>query len=391
MQNPFMEPDYKKNSLTSKIIDNYHIDNVTMGRDKTMNIFVRSKDTRKKYYIKWYEHDIDDADGSWESRVKLEQAFAKFLLDKFVLTGKTPHINRYLDLVSDCENADEQIELMLGRDCPPIRNIIGVDIDRNVANPFCVKVSDIRASMLSDKYDLMISQYGGKPLYDFMDRLCLSVEKRGFRRSEFFRRKVEELNRIYFQMIFTIAVIKEQYPGYIHGNLFSRNIVVDVVNTYSNLDYLAYHINGKIFYTKCNGPHAKMIDFEESRINKPGMDFRTLFPGKKEVYYPTGPDDEYFDMWSLLGIQWYNSVQCGHDCRIITHVLEKFLNMDISKDIAKLLRNPGVRHYVDSGIQGLDKMESFVKKPMEYLESDIFDEYTKLPDNARIIYRFNEK
>src|SRR5690606_1066114 len=52
---------------------------------------------------------------------------------------------------------------------------------------------------------------------------------------------VNDFDRILFQLIFTLAIIKDDYIGFIHGDFFMRNILLNEEKNYKFYDYVAYH------------------------------------------------------------------------------------------------------------------------------------------------------
>lgn len=75
------------------------------------------------------------------------------------------------------------------------------------------------------------------------------------------------LNRLYFQVFYTLETIKLKYPNYIHSDLFIRNIMTKN-NNYNNDEYIRYHYKKMIFDVPANGLHIKLNDFGMNQLSK---------------------------------------------------------------------------------------------------------------------------
>jgi hypothetical protein len=78
------------------------------------------------------------------------------------------------------------------------------------------------------------------------------------------------LDRIIFQTLFTLEVIKKKYPEFIHGDLFIRNILTKTLdNKYADKNYyLRYHLNNTVYDLPYDGVFIKINDFGNAQLNK---------------------------------------------------------------------------------------------------------------------------
>ena len=69
------------------------------------------------------------------------------------------------------------------------------------------------------------------------------------------------IDRISFQTIFTLAIILDKYPTFVHNDFFLRNILGTIENKYEMNEYVEYNFKGKKFYLHANGFYIKINDF----------------------------------------------------------------------------------------------------------------------------------
>jgi hypothetical protein len=99
------------------------------------------------------------------------------------------------------------------------------------------------------------------------------------------------LNRLYFQVFYTLEIIKKIYPKYCHNDLFIRNVMTKNVN-YSENEYIRYHYNKMTFDLPANGLHVKINDF--------GMNQLTNVLFKKYDIKDKIIDNPYRDYFSII-------------------------------------------------------------------------------------------
>jgi len=91
---------------------------------------------------------------------------------------------------------------------------------------------------------------------------------------------VAELDRILFQIIFTINIIQLRFPDFIHNDLFVRNILCFIISGYDKNDVYEYRIEGRVFHVPVDGICVFITDFGRTQLDK-----KTLkkFGNKHEV------------------------------------------------------------------------------------------------------------
>ena len=391
MQDPFTSPVYKKNSLTPEITDFYDIIDIVDVSAKFLNIYVKSKDRGYKYTIQW----IPQGKSKDTKTPKFNNlTFSKFLTEKFVKNNRSPHIASYLDSKIGCPGSVQALSKILGIGCPDIRSII----NKNAVRDHRAGICEIMARQLAydrDCADLIITRGWGRTMRSLLKKITRGIDERAFRKEDYVFRKIEGLNRIIFQTIFTLAVIRSAYPGFSHGYLVPPNVLVEKVDSYNENEYSAYYINDKIFYVKCNGLHGKIRNFGFSYIpgdehDKNGMGYNSLRTAEETKEYPIGPDDNSFDMWNLLVPIWAGIRLGEHNLDgNIAAYLSRFFNMKLDEYILDFMSDPYNYENLQDGIDGIHLLDKFVMPPEQYLGTSVFDEYLMLPEDAKIVHHFN--
>jgi hypothetical protein len=75
------------------------------------------------------------------------------------------------------------------------------------------------------------------------------------------------LDRILFQILYTLEIIKNDFPFFTHRDFFIRNILAIDINDDEN-NYVRYNLNGKSYDLKNNGICIKINDFGMCQVNK---------------------------------------------------------------------------------------------------------------------------
>ena len=109
--------------------------------------------------------------------------------------------------------------------------------------------------LLDDKLHIIILEYCYTNISDYIENFLKNYNKFEF---------IKIINRIIFQVIYTLAVIQEKYPKFIHNDLFLRNIMAITETKYNNNEYIEYKYNGVKYYLPANGIYIKINDFNFS-------------------------------------------------------------------------------------------------------------------------------
>jgi hypothetical protein len=322
----------------------------------------------------------------------------QFLVKNFVLNDRTPHIAGIYNF-QIVSNLDKVLDQLLMEKCPRIDDTYLKKYDQRT-----LALCDLKMKM---KYNL-IKQSCYTTILEFcplqlstMLYNIMNFVKNSKKKEDAVHVVTLFLKRIIFQIIFTLAIIKEDYPGFRHGDLFIRNILGTKIDHIPEDYFVAYHYKQKIFYQSCIGPYIKIIDFDYAILAdelKPNV--YALFKNfdKYKHYNPFNAKNDLFtilydiyDGQNLGGESiTYLHQELGLDDELMEPVyntLHQFLDLNVIKKITK--ENKSI---LDNtwNIDDIPILEECVRAPEEYLLDDTFQIYQKLPKNAKIIKHFNK-
>ena len=197
---------------------------------------------------------------------------------------------------------------------------------------------------------------------------------------------VNKLDRIIFQLIFTLCMIRKKYPTFQHNDFFIRNILGYKEKRYSKDDYIEYKYKGKSFYFSANGFMTKINDFGLSSV--------------KNIYNPHISKHVKYNKSDLFCLLYdiYNGENLGSisltnlfynnkkKMRMLKTYFNKFFN------VKKLNRMINInKHIIDWSwnIENIKSLSSLVKTPEKYLKSNIFYNYSILPQGGNIVATYS--
>jgi hypothetical protein len=272
---------------------------------------------------------------------QLEINFYQFFTHKYLLTDRTPHIVGLYNH-QNCSRIDKllrNIKIKSNTKLFPTP-----DMDKRI----CDLMLRHEMKILDPLFDVMLLEHCDEVLSNFIGRHIQSNSPAG-------NCLAYDLERILFQIIFTLAIIKEDYPGFLHGDFFMTNILLSYEKKYKPSDFVAYHYKQKIFYLEANGIYAKINDFGMTIIAN------ELEPNIK--LYHKNPFDQKSDIFSLLS-DIYRS--------------QNFKIEHIKKFIGKFIRT-----------NENDSLENIVDTPNNYLQNNYFVQFQNLQTGANIVRHFN--
>lgn len=196
------------------------------------------------------------------------------------------------------------------------------------------------------------------------------------------------LNRLLFQIIYTLAIIQKKYPFFIHHDLFMRNILVKEYKCKKN-DYFRYYFDKFTYDIPANGYMVKITDFGITTLDK-----KHLGTGKL-IKSP------YEDVFHIIRDIYHGQNLGAESCvsiarkrknkkkeRFLHNYFSKFINTKFLKEIEK---NGQLKHiewnwrmFYDPELAKLFK----VKLPKEYLKH--FVKIYPKNDNHNIIEEFGK-
>jgi hypothetical protein len=313
------------------------------------------------------------------------------LTDEFILTNKTPHIvgilkKYYIDdikiLFPKCYSIDDEL------------------LNNKKNNKYlCYLKDNYDKNLLNNKLPILVLEKCNDSISSIIYLVLTSKIP--------FKKKIINfeniLYRIIFQLIFTLILITDEYPNFIHNDLFLRNILANYYDNYNKNDYIEYNYNDKKYYLPANGIYIKINDFGYTLniLNKNS----TL---ENEIKYSVDNlfeiNNKYRDIYTFF-FDLYDGPNIGslsiksliNKCikikkkniylNCLQNVISTFFNYEIIDEIHK--NNLGI---LDNkwNISKSKILMKTVKQPKEYFKLNIFDYYTIKPKNINIINVYNK-
>ena len=161
--------------------------------------------------------------------------------------------------------------------------------------------------------------------------------------NEYLKTNICDYKILLFQIIYTLAVIQNEYPTFRHNNLILNNIFIycknksDIVNNYNGFQ-------NDIFYVPNNGFDIKIYNFENATINK---------------YYGNSIYNPYYDIYILFK-DFLNNIKCSDDIIsfIKKYIPEKFNENEIIIKPIDLLYDNFFSEYIKINSKEDSKMNS---------------------------------
>lgn len=212
----------------------------------------------------------------WVNRVRgeflSELHILRTLTRDFVATNQTPHIVRafnsyYCDQVPKTlfKNCKTYIEILLSKD-KPVRPCTYIYWNKSLLRGLYVVEVEYCHSTLGHELE-SISQQSVRHIKEFLDRVI-------------------------FQVIYTLEIIKGKYPDFVHSDLFIKNVLCQMIESNGNNVFDRYHIHGTTYDVPANGASVRINDFGLTQLSP-------------EVHRKYTPDrqvvrDPYQDVFNFL-------------------------------------------------------------------------------------------
>lgn len=334
---------------------------------------------------------------------QLEIKIDKFMTQKYIMTNRTPHIvGIYNHKICD------KIDVFLNKIkpskkiCPSYEDKLTKKLSNDyVNNTICDLLLRYEMKLINSAYDIIFLEYCPKELSEVIEYYIPLIKKtKGKKSDQILLSFIYQLHRILFQIIFTLAIIKDDYPGFLHGDLFVRNILLSIESDYQEVDYVAYHYKQRIFYFPANGLYAKINDFGQTLIANELVP--NTYQDEKNLlkYLHIDPFDQKTDIFNLLH-DIYDGQNLGTNCimKIAAEInlpiqklneIRNFLNQFIKiNDIDNINKNnPNLLDetwYID----GIKILEKSVLTPDQYLIGSQFETFQQLPLDSNVIRHYN--
>lgn len=373
-----------------------------------LEIITKKKSSDKKYNlievaIKIFPRHIYHNSATDPNFDDLEIALYKFFTQRFLLKERTPHlIGIYIH--NKCSNIKKLIKKEIITKMLPDGECIDINtslqIDRNEMEDYetsdlakvdyvCDIINRVDMKIFSNECDIIVLERADAPLTALLDEF-LHLKTKNIDMSEL----ISRLKRVLFQIIFTLSIIKDDYPGFYHGDLYMRNILISEIDSYAPTDFIEYKYQDQHFFLEANGVYSKVNDWGmsiisnhiESNIFDPVRD-----PRLKNNKYPYDPLDRKVDFFTLITdiIYYIDYATSEFDFQSeIKYQIFEFLNKFINIEILSSIDTTFI-HDVKK-IEQIPELNNCIRTPKEILQSNVFDSYKiNSPNQSNIIRKFN--
>ena len=361
---------------------------ITFGSGGSANIIV----LRQEYVIK-----IIPDRKNFLLKVKpnndyLEAEIYKKLTQEYLLTNRTPHIvGLYKKYIL------EDIIIALPHKC--------LTLDERLMLPFHKK-DDIMERLCDVKKSYNENQIDKKATMVILENCPTTIHEQLqilLSKKQKIEDKVRNFNqfirRIIFQFMLTLGKIQQDYPDFIHNDLFLRNILAVNIVEYDPTDYVEYNHLGKKYYLPANGIYIKLNDFGyslnllehnstlENEIRQSSNNSFEIKNPLRDIY------TFLFDLYDGPGLG-SNSVKTVITNQIKDPNHKKILMGNFRKQIGMFFNFKQIDMIHTRNIGSLDWLWNIseskilmqtVKKPNDYFKLKLFNKLMILPDDGRIV------
>ena len=396
--------EYHNKKLNCDITKNFKLNRVLLGSGGSINIVLDVTDKENNRLIIKVLPDIIYTNVKIKPDLsQLEIKFYQFLTKKYVLTDRTPHIVGMFNH-QICPRVDKLLADIKPskKKCPSYGDQLTKKLDLTRADyMICDLLLRHEMKLIGPTFDMILLEFCDDELTNLITWYMEGIRVyKGNKLKMIIDDFIYDLSRILFQIIFTLAIIKEDYPGFLHGDFFVRNILLSFHKNYQNNDYVAYHYKQKIFYLPANGHYAKINDFGLSMIVDE-LEPKT-YEMEKHIhkYYHKNPFNEKTDIFNLLhdiydgqnlGTMSINRLaqvmkMTAKKVKPVRNYLSMLLDVNVIDHINEI--NPGLLNQTWD-IDEIDVLEDTVETPHKYLMGDYFSPYQTLPKNANVVRHYN--
>lgn len=326
----------------------------------------------------------------------LEGDIYKILTDTYIINKQNPHIvGLYKKYIL------EDIKIIFPHKCLTLDQKIMTPLKKrdNIIEKLCDMKMDYSNKILEKKATILVLENCPTTI---SEQLQLLLEK---------KQKINEkiinfniyMKRIIFQLLITLGKIQQDYPQFIHNDLFLRNILAIMETKFEQLDYVEYNHLGKKYYLPANGIYIKINDFgyslnilkKNSTLEKEiKLNPNNIFEIKNQYR------DVYTFLFDLYDGSGLGSTSAKHliDLTIKNKKYHELLMKNLRKQIELFFNYKLIDKIHKNNIGSLDYLwnisdskllMSTIKKPNDYFKSNVFNDLMKLPDNCKIVKIYN--
>ncbi len=382
--------DYKK--IKHKIKVGIKKNMLVFGSGGSSNLIILNDDYVLKIIPKFINKNLKRQKNNDE----LEADYYRTFTNEFVLKNKSPH---FVGLFK--KYTLEDIKFIFPNKCLSLDEKIKLPIEKRdfAVDTLCDLKKCYFRQTLEKKASILVLENCPTSIDEQIGNVLKSKDKTNVPHNF-----IQIIRRVIFQIIFTLSIIQESYPDFIHNDLFLRNILAIYDNSYDPDDYVQYNFKGSSYYLPANGIYVKINDFGYSlnignkvsslvdEINDTPWTAFELKNNKRDVY------SFLYDLYDGFGLGSKSIVKLL-DLHVRNKDNRKKLLGLAKKEIGKFLDyktidnlNKKNKNIIDWtwNIGESKILMNTIKKPNEYFKSDSFDSYKNLPNNGRVVRIFNK-
>lgn len=325
-----------------------------------------------------------------------EYVFYKNFTDEFIITNITPHIvGFYKKYLLD------NINILLPRNCYTLdeKLLLSPNKKDKITDKLCYIKKGVEKKMVNLKASIFVLEKCTTTISDEIEKLLKTKMPINNKKYLF----TQILRRILFQFIFTLTIIQDKYPNFIHNDMFLRNILAVKEYDYEHTDYVEYNYKSKKYYLPANGIYIKINDFGfslnitkqnssiEKKIKSHITDGFELVNNKRDIY------TFLFDLYDgpNLGAESVKTLIHNNITKVTRNIflgtlkkeLGEFINYKIIDKINSI--NLGILDW-QWNISESKLLMNSIKKPKDYFDQNKFKYFNYLPANGRVVEIFNK-
>lgn len=294
----------------------------------------------------------------------LELEISQFLSDRFCVTGKAPSICPVYHL----DEGDCLDQIIAVKNCPSLEDqYLGnhtlcpthLDQCHLLGHPTNVIKSKLGwvPEQLDGSYRLMIMGYGN-PFGRFIHTILVALRQNsGPPESDAI---LLAFDRILFQLIFTLAVVQEEYPGFVHDDLHVHNLRVKLIEGDDPTLYSIYHFGEQRWQLPIRGDYAMIADQESAIIHE----------AEDQITQKDNVWKMLFGMYTYYHQRFREMKTPRKIGALVLGRLERLLEMELVQE----LEQAGVT-WMQCSLRYLPRIAKSAKTPAQYLLEGYFDQF----------------
>jgi hypothetical protein len=252
------------------------------GGSRTIIVITKNNEVYKYFPLISYVDQSDKSIERYQNEFKKEILILQLLTKHFIKNNKTPHlVEIYKTYFCD------EVPKSFFKNCLKYSEYL---ISKGETDKVCNYLYRNYPTVLNKGMHIANIEFCDSKLEDQIN----NISKKSIDEIKSF------LDRLFFQVIFTLEIIRDKYPLFIHGDLFIRNILTIKNDSHKDGEYIKYILHNKEFYLPANGLFIKMNDFGLTQITE-------------EIEKKYTPDNKIIEKDDGMYRDWFNIIYDVYD------------------------------------------------------------------------------